>query len=106
MKTYPLNSSGAAQLAGLIVPIVIIGLFVIFAGTRNPATPAGYVGYVSRGAILGKKEFVVLPYEEYVVLQERLADADDLMELRKAKRSQGKKNSIPLAEVKRQLGLR
>ena len=54
----------------------------------------------------GKKEFVVLPYEEFRAMQERLTDADDLLTLRKAKRSEGKRKSIPLAEVKRQLGLR
>ncbi len=53
----------------------------------------------------GKKEFVVLPYEEFLAMQDRLADADDLLELRKAKRSEGRKKSIPLAEVKRQLKL-
>jgi PHD/YefM family antitoxin component YafN of YafNO toxin-antitoxin module len=54
----------------------------------------------------GKKEFVVLPYEEFLAMQERLTDADDLLALRKAKRSEGKKKSIPLPEVKRELGLR
>jgi PHD/YefM family antitoxin component YafN of YafNO toxin-antitoxin module len=54
----------------------------------------------------GKKEFVVLPYEEFLALQERLTDAEDLLELRKAKRAEGTKKSIPLAEVKQRLGLR
>lgn len=53
----------------------------------------------------GKKEFVVLPYEEFLAIQERLADAEDLMELRRAKRAEGKKRPIPLAEAKRKLGL-
>ena len=53
----------------------------------------------------GKKEFAVLPYEEFVALQERLADAEDVLELRKAKRAEGRKKSIPLAEAKRKLGL-
>ena len=53
----------------------------------------------------GKKQFAVLPYEEFVAMKERLADADDLLELRKAKRAEGKKRSIPLAEVKREFGL-
>ncbi len=51
----------------------------------------------------GKKQFAVLPYEEFVALQERLADAEDLLELRRAKRAEGKSRSIPLGEVKRQL---
>lgn len=53
----------------------------------------------------GEKQFVVLPYEEFVALQERLGEADDVLELRKAKRAEGKK-SISLAEVKRTLGMR
>ena len=53
----------------------------------------------------GKKQFVVLPYEEFLAVQERLADADDLLELRKAKRAEGGKKSIPLAVGKRELGL-
>ena len=54
----------------------------------------------------GKKEFVVLTYEEFLAIRERLADAEDLLELRKAKQSEYKKKSVPLAEVKRELGLR
>ena len=54
----------------------------------------------------GKKEFAVLPYEEFLALQERLADAEDVLELRNAKRAEVKKKSIPLADVKRKLGLR
>ena len=40
----------------------------------------------------GRKQFVVLPYEEFVAVQERLLDADDLLVLRKAKRAEGGKN--------------
>jgi len=54
----------------------------------------------------GKKEFVVLPYEEFLAMQERLRDAEDLLELRNAKKLEGRKKSIPLAEVKRELGIR
>jgi PHD/YefM family antitoxin component YafN of YafNO toxin-antitoxin module len=53
----------------------------------------------------GKKEFVILTYEEFVAMQERLADAEDLMELRKAKRAEGNKKTMPLAKAKRQLGV-
>jgi len=52
----------------------------------------------------GKKQFAFLPHEEFIALQERLADADDLLELRKAKRAEGRSRSISLAEVKRHLG--
>lgn len=53
----------------------------------------------------GKKQFVVLPYEEFVALQERLAEAEDLMDLRNAKRAEGKKKPVPLAEAKRRLAI-
>jgi hypothetical protein len=51
----------------------------------------------------GKKQFAVLPYEEFLAVQERLADAEDLLELRRAKRAEGRKTSIPLAKVKAEL---
>lgn len=54
----------------------------------------------------GQRQFVVLPYEEFLELQEQLADAEDLIDLRKAKRAEGKKKSIPLADVKQKLGIR
>jgi len=50
----------------------------------------------------GKKQFAVLPYEEFVSLKERL---EDLLQLRKAKKAEGRKRSVPLARAKRQLGL-
>lgn len=53
----------------------------------------------------GKKQFAVLPYEEFLELKKMAEDAEDLMELRKAKRTEGKKNSLSLSEVKRQLGV-
>jgi hypothetical protein len=53
----------------------------------------------------GKRQFAVLPYEQFVALQKRLSDAEDLLELRKAKRAEGKKRSIPLTEAKRRLRL-
>ena len=53
----------------------------------------------------GKKEFVVLPYEEFEALQELLEDLEDLIDLRNAKLEDADKPSISLAEVKQQLGL-
>ena len=53
----------------------------------------------------GNKQFAVLPYEEFLALKELLADAEDLLELRKAKRAEGAKRSISLVQVKRKLGL-
>ncbi len=53
----------------------------------------------------GKREFVVLPYEEFEALQELLADAQDLIDLREAKEAEGDAPTVSLEEVKRQLGL-
>jgi len=53
----------------------------------------------------GKKQFAILPYEEFVAIQQRLEDLEDLTALRKAKRAEGAKRSIPLAVAKRNLGL-
>lgn len=53
----------------------------------------------------GKKQFAVLPYEEFVSLKERLEEMEDLLELRKAKMTEGRNRTVPLARVKRQLNL-
>jgi PHD/YefM family antitoxin component YafN of YafNO toxin-antitoxin module len=53
----------------------------------------------------GKKEFVVLPYEEFVALQELLADLEDLRDLRTAKQESTDEPSVTLKEVKAELGL-
>jgi len=53
----------------------------------------------------GKKQFAVLPYEEFMSLKERLEDMEDLLQLRKAKKAESRKRSVPLARVKRQLGV-
>lgn len=54
----------------------------------------------------GRRQFAVLPYREFVALQERLEDMEDLLELRKAKKAEVNKPGIPLAEVKRRLAAR
>ena len=48
----------------------------------------------------GKSGFVILPYEEFLVLQERLADAEDLMDLREAVRTEGDAPTISLEALK------
>src|SRR5262245_33603188 len=35
----------------------ILGLLLWLAGSSNPFTPAGYVGYLTRGAVIGKSRF-------------------------------------------------
>ena len=52
----------------------------------------------------GKKEFAVLPYEEFVRIEELLADLEDLRDLRVAKLSEAQLPRVTLEEVKRRLG--
>jgi hypothetical protein len=47
----------------------------------------------------GKKQFVLLTYEEFLTVQEALADADDLVALRIAKEEEHDPTSVPLDDV-------
>jgi hypothetical protein len=51
----------------------------------------------------GRKEFAVLPYEEYVALQEWLADVEDLLDLRAAKKAEHDAPALSLTEVESRL---
>ena len=51
------------------------------------------------------KEFVILTYEEFLAIEEALADAEDLTELRAAKKEEHDATSIPLQQVVDELGL-
>ena len=51
----------------------------------------------------GKKEFVVLPYEEFLAIQELLEDLEDLQDLRTAKQEEGDFPSVSLTEVEKML---
>ena len=53
----------------------------------------------------GVSEFVILPYEEFLALQQLLADAQDLAELREAVREERDAPTISLEEMKRDLRL-
>ncbi|MDQ3650718.1 MAG: type II toxin-antitoxin system Phd/YefM family antitoxin [Acidobacteriota bacterium] len=53
----------------------------------------------------GKKEFAVLPYEEFTALQELLADAEDLRDLRAAKQDERGTPSLSLAAVRNELNI-
>jgi regulator of protease activity HflC (stomatin/prohibitin superfamily) len=43
-----------------LAPIVLVGALIFFLGSSNPVTPAGYVGYLTRSAILGHERFIGL----------------------------------------------
>ncbi|MCK5146105.1 type II toxin-antitoxin system Phd/YefM family antitoxin [bacterium] len=51
----------------------------------------------------GNKEFVVLPYDEFLEIQEELADYEDLRLLRNAKQSESDAATISLEEMKKKL---
>lgn len=51
----------------------------------------------------GKKQFVVLPYEEYEAIREVLQDFEDLRDLRQAQASEGRLPGIPMLEIQKRL---
>ncbi len=53
----------------------------------------------------GKPQFVVLPYEEFLLLQELLADLEDLQDLRQAKLEEQQAPTASLTDIKRLLNI-
>ena len=53
----------------------------------------------------GKKAFVVLPYEEFVVMEEELQEYEDIKQLRAARAEEAGEPSVPLHDAKKELGL-
>ena len=53
----------------------------------------------------GKKVFVVLPYEEFVMIEEELQEYCDLKELRAAKAEEADEPTAPLLDAQKELGL-
>ncbi len=53
----------------------------------------------------GKKEFVVLPFEEYQALTELLLDYEDLRDLREAKEESRGEEGVSLDKVVADFGL-
>jgi PHD/YefM family antitoxin component YafN of YafNO toxin-antitoxin module len=53
----------------------------------------------------GRKEFAVIPYEEFEAVQEMLGDLEDLKDFADAKAAEGDAETIPWDEVKRKLNL-
>ncbi len=54
----------------------------------------------------GKKDYVVLPYDEFLKVQEELEDYDDLRSLREAKETERGAPTIGIAELKKKIGRR
>ena len=51
----------------------------------------------------GKKEFVVLPYEEFLAIKEKLEDYEDLKDLREAKAAEGDAPTTSLSDLRADL---
>ncbi|MBD2501312.1 type II toxin-antitoxin system Phd/YefM family antitoxin [Anabaena azotica] len=51
----------------------------------------------------GQKQFAILPYEEFLKVQELLEDLEDLQDLRNAKTEEKDSDSVSLIEVKKML---
>ncbi len=51
----------------------------------------------------GKKEFVILPYEEYQAIEELMEDYMDLIDLREAKFAEQDQPSVSLDDVIKEL---
>jgi PHD/YefM family antitoxin component YafN of YafNO toxin-antitoxin module len=51
----------------------------------------------------GKKEFVILSYEEFERIENELSDYEDLQDLREAKQAEGEVEAIPLSDVRSEL---
>ena len=54
----------------------------------------------------GKKEFVILTFEEYSQLKKVLEDFEDLIELRKIKSEEYDKVPVSLKDVKKELNIK
>ena len=53
----------------------------------------------------GERQFAVLPYKEFVALQEWIEDTMDLHELRLAREENKNEQTYSLDEVKKELGI-
>ncbi len=51
-------------------------------------------------------EFVVLPYEEFIIIKEELESYEDLKDFREAKENSKHEESIPLSKVVKDLDLK
>ncbi len=54
----------------------------------------------------GKKEYAVIPYEEFLRVQEELEDYEDLRCLREAKEAEKEAPTIGMAELKKKIARR
>src|SRR6185436_17954433 len=66
MRAFPFTFAGGRGVSGFVVGSLLVSLLtgltaasaaVWLVGSRNPYTPAGYVGYLTRGAVFGRSSF-------------------------------------------------
>ncbi|MEG3438774.1 hypothetical protein V0288_16730 [Pannus brasiliensis CCIBt3594] len=53
----------------------------------------------------GQPRFAVIPYEEFLQLQELLEDVEDLLDLRTAKQEESNQPSLSMSEVRKLLNV-
>jgi hypothetical protein len=53
----------------------------------------------------GKKTFAVLPYEEFVKIEEELNDFEDLKELRASKMEEANASTVSLSSIRKELDI-
>ena len=53
----------------------------------------------------GRKAFVVLPYDEYLEIEEQLQELEDIKTLRRAKAQEADAPTVSLAEIRTSYGL-
>jgi hypothetical protein len=54
----------------------------------------------------GERQFAVLPYQEFIALQEWLEDAEDLLDLRAAQKEESDAATISLSELEKEFGIK
>src|SRR5689334_17093549 len=57
-RRVPFGVSGFAWIAVAVVLGASAASFTWMLGSSNPYTPAGYVGYLTRGAVFGRATFI------------------------------------------------
>ncbi len=53
----------------------------------------------------GKKQFAVIPYKEFLKMQEALGDYEDLKDLRQAKETEKSAPTVSMEEAKKEFGI-
>ncbi len=54
----------------------------------------------------GKREYAILPYEEFLKIQKQLQDYEDLRLLREAKETEKNASTVGIDELKKKMGAR